>query len=112
MSVFTERAANPIRRLWRGEYSLPAVFWGLFVLGFFVLTSVLGRLLWPIFASVPYRWFVATIQLAFGITVGLGVWRSADTHRGHPFWAHAARVVVSLWLVVAVWYLATTAPIR
>lgn len=100
-----------VSRIWRGRYSLAVTFWGFFIFGFLALTIIFAGLLWPVFVSVPYWWFVAALQLLFGIVVGVGVWRSADSYSGPTPWAIAAKAAVCLWLGWALYQLAATAPI-
>jgi len=60
------------RELWHGQYSLARSFWGFFVLGTFV-GVIIGMN--PVFLFLPV---FRPVLLAYEITAGVGVWRSAN----------------------------------
>jgi hypothetical protein len=93
------------RKLWRGEFSLPAAFWLFFAVGNFIVIPIvtfafLWVLLWfvdampgPVKVAIVAAWWVY-----FAITV-VGVWRSAKSNVASPIrlsrvWGYAARCVV------------------
>jgi len=96
------------RKLWRGEYSLAASFWGFFILGTLVATIIRMN---PAFLFLPIAALVfQPVFLAYQITAGIGVWRSANAlglaGPGRPPPAHApiktvaAKTVVVLFIAI------------
>ena len=105
-----ESNTNAFQKFWRGQYGLAVTFWGFFAVGFFVLTNILGRLLWPVLVSVPYWWFMASTQMLYGVIVGVAVWRSANNYGRFKAWAVSAKVAICVWFGASLWVLASTMP--
>jgi hypothetical protein len=102
-----------VRKLWRGEYTLPVAFWGFYCGG--LLTGVLVSLLMFIadrlvfYADlvvdpIPIASIVWDVLFwAYLVVASVAVWRSADPYWVSPigmrrFWAGAARVFVVVWI--------------
>jgi hypothetical protein len=102
-----------VRKLWRGEYTLPVAFWGFYcgglLTGFLValLMFSAGRILFygglavdPIrIASVVWD----ALFWCYLVVASVAVWRSAEPYWTSPirmrrFWAGAARVFVVIWI--------------
>lgn len=103
-------AGNLITWQWRGEFSLPASYWGIGVLGGFaiaILEAALGLFLssqdyspLKIFASVGLGW---ALIILFSIWQIVGTWRSAENYRRardaagrRAGWATVAQVMLLL----------------
>jgi len=98
--------------LWQGDIILWKTFW---LFGVAIL-SVLLQLL-PILAglvggllNVPQGVFLifvsllATIFMAYGVFVAIAVKRSADKYQGPPIWAHLAKVIMTLLVIIIVFF--------
>jgi hypothetical protein len=94
---FFLRAEQKIRTLWRGDYSLPKMFWRYYVLGYLtvgIITILAGMLLSavdlrPLGTALVLFWIIV-----YPLFVSVGVWRSADKSGTHWFYKLAAKLVV------------------
>jgi hypothetical protein len=94
-------------KLWRGQYSLAASFWGFFVIGTFVFGSVnvAVTLLVPVLRPV-----LVCFYLGYEIVAAVAVWRSANAFvaakggRSSLTYADLAKIV-SAKIVVVLWSL-------
>ena len=86
---------NGLRRLWKGETSLPDAFWN---------WAVLGGLAVNLFSSGLFLFLIMSDQLVLALIAGyvssvpynviaaVGVWRSAERYDGERRWAGAAQI--------------------
>jgi hypothetical protein len=101
------RKANPIstfRKLWDGQYPLAVVFWGVYVLGGFVLWTLASApvLLLSYRLDVNILGFLIVLRALYFITAAVVVWRSASAYYVSSYWiervwAIGARVLVCGW---------------
>ncbi|MEX0923227.1 MAG: hypothetical protein WD489_11065 [Rhodovibrionaceae bacterium] len=97
------RAAHALVSLWRGARPLGEAFWLWAVLGAAAVnfgTSALFLAL--ISAGHPVIAWIAgyALSIPYNVLALVGVWRSADSYEGAAFWAHAARSIALVGLVV------------
>lgn len=98
-----------VSRLWWGQYSLPAAFWGFYVAGGLGVVIVALILALPLFMSdarplallifVPLTW-------SYWLLVSVGVWRSASTGKSHVIYELLAKLVILLMVARFIWALA------
>jgi hypothetical protein len=96
-------------RLWWGQYSLPAAFWGFYLaggLGVFVLATVLAMPL-LLFDARPLA-LLLFVPLTWGywFTASVGVWRSASAGKSHVIYEMLAKLVVLLMVARFIWFAA------
>ncbi len=100
----TDVMTDWIGRLWRGEIGLVSAFWeGAVVYGTFIHVVLTGLAYGAFVAGAPF-WIAVLLFFAgapYTLLVTVGVWRSADRYRGPAKWAHAARIGVVIWAIVA-----------
>jgi hypothetical protein len=96
---------SAIGDLWRGELPLGQVFWS-FTIVFGTLFNLLatGVGLVAMAGGMPAPAAVALhfLPLPYNILVLVGVWRSAETFSGHPFFATFARVATAAWFALMI----------
>jgi hypothetical protein len=98
-----------LRKLWWGQYSLPMAFWGFYVFGWLAIL-----ILFFIILIASYSFHSGTVGFILGIIVLncywlmaiVGVWRSANAaSKVSPIWPLAAKAVICLSVIRAVWWL-------
>jgi hypothetical protein len=100
-----------LRKLWWGQYPLPAAFWGFYVLGFVAVFFLMALIL-----VTSYHLHLGTVGFIIGFLVitgywfiaSFGVWRSAATNIASPvwmarIWGIAARGIVLLFAARFLW---------
>ena len=94
-----------LKKLWRGQYSLPVTFWIFYVLGYFGSVG-LTMLVSPIFQTQPWRWLSVIVLVApYCIVTTVGVLRSADAYPLARGWPVLAKIAVCLWDARIIWSL-------
>jgi hypothetical protein len=96
---------SAIGDLWRGEMPLGQVFWS-FTIVFGTLFNLLatGVGLVAMAGGMPAPAAVALhfLPLPYNFLVLVGVWRSAESFSGHPFFATFARVAAAAWFALMI----------
>jgi hypothetical protein len=88
----------PLRKFWRGEYSLATAFWGFYFLGNVLLNAALLVLeKADLGIGIFFAAFLVRV-VYFGFS-SVGLWRSASPDTG---WGVAARIFVGLWVAINV----------
>ncbi len=93
-----------ILALWNGQLPLARVFW-LYAIVYGSVANLLATILSLAVLSAGAAGAVAAaihiLPLPYNVVASVGVWRSAGSYRGSPFWAAMARGVVLIWAVLA-----------
>jgi hypothetical protein len=92
-----------LQKLWRGELPLANAFWMWAVLGGLIINAITAALfLILIVAEHPVAALIAghAPSLPYNVLVVVGVWRSAASYPGDPRWAHLARLVTIVGMIV------------
>ena len=84
---------NPLIRLWRGEFSLPATYW---------LWGLFGNLVfWVAFelskgatSNVAVLLLLILLGLAYYVICIVGIWRSSGRYTGNKIWRDLARSMI------------------
>lgn len=82
-------------RLWRGELPLAEAFWTWAVVGGLLVNAVTtGATLALVARDLPVLALIVGYapSIPYNVLVTVGVWRSAEAHRGERLWAELARV--------------------
>jgi hypothetical protein len=93
-----------VKRLWRGEESLPRAFWEYALLyGTLANLATTGAMLAAVAADLPALLALAIYltPLPYNMLMVVAVWRSAARYRGRPEWATLARIAIVVWAVIA-----------
>lgn len=91
-----------LQRLWRGDLSLPAAFWGWLVLGGVLvngMTTALNLILVTRDLALVGLIVGYAISVPYNLLALLGVWRSAGAWQGDRAMATTARVVAVVWAI-------------
>ena len=97
-------------RFWFGQLPLPVAFWGFYVF-LPLLIFLVGYTVGYVLASRgnPAGIFLASRFLSalalYRLIASIGVWRSAETFTGNSRWSIAAKAVVIIGGLQAVYYL-------
>lgn len=86
-----------IKKLWRGEYSLPITYWVFGVLGNIFLGPPLN-FIDPIASPVLFYSLLSLITV-YSVIVAVGIWRSATKYHGLLLWKYLAKIVAVISLV-------------
>jgi len=83
---------SELKKVWRGEISLPVTYW---LWGVVVANILLGRVLGFIIDATQNE-FLGLLHMVFAIAVNVfaavAIWRSAGSYKGHPAWPLLARL--------------------
>ena len=83
-------------RFWNGQLSLPMSYWGVGVGLGIAFGLIIGIFIGMMGMSEDTMW---GFLIPFQIYTVVGIWRSADKHKGSKFWAVIAKIAVVLGIV-------------
>jgi hypothetical protein len=82
-----------LKKLWRGEYSLPITYW---VFNVLIGNLILGNIIALIDPAKNISYFLVGLflYLAYMITAAVGLWKSASLYKGNVPWGIFAKISV------------------
>ena len=86
--------------LWHGRLPLSEAFWVWAIgIGLALNLAATSAMLALVAADLPagLALGVHLLPVPYNVAVGVGVWRSAGSYEGPPFWADLARVAAIAW---------------
>ena len=92
-----------LKHLWRGETPLEVAFWNWAVIGGVALnltTSFLFLVLLTMERPIAALIAGYAFSVPYNVLVTVGVWRAAGRHGGSRRWAHAARMITLIGMLV------------
>ena len=95
---------DQIKRLWRGEESLPRAFWEYVILygtliNIITSAGTLAALALGFSGAIVLA--VHVLPIPYNVFVAVAVWRSAQRYEGPPEWSLLARIAVIVWGLIA-----------
>lgn len=99
-----------VTRLWRGEVSLPATFWGWGFALNLVFTLVLAA---TVVTTTDLFALLRAVYLAYYSFMVVAIWRSSERYTGDRLWSVLARIAVMVQLgrILLGWYIQLRYPL-
>lgn len=81
------------KKLIRGDYGLPATFWGWGVGATFALLFFVGSIMDSV-GNETFAYLAMAFFFCYSLCISIAIWRSSDQYKGPAHWAALAKIAV------------------